>query len=80
MRRRGSRNTGTRKGSGVSDVVERAKEALAPADCTHCDLQPCGWAEYERLEQIAAVAPELVAEVERLRAEQRRALDEGDWG
>jgi hypothetical protein len=51
----------------MSDVVERAKAAL-DEKCACCESEPCGWQEMTFAETCRALVPELVAEIERLRA------------
>lgn len=56
-------------GCGCADVLDRAKTALAKRLCPDCGDHRCGWEKQGELERAARLVPELVAEIERLRAE-----------
>lgn len=61
------------------DAAERAKAWLNPAPCPDCGGDHSSVMQTEIREALADLVPELVAEIERLRAEIQRARDEGDW-
>lgn len=59
--------------------MERAKAAVARIDGLQADGPICVDCHDREVGVGTAIVDELVAEVERLRAEANRAQDEGDW-